>query len=101
MQRQDGFLVQFIKLAGPFWSSENKLEIRMDTVLLIVLTVFQMGMAVVITEWNAALFDDLEQRSMSGLMTGSSSVSSDPAGAGRQRSSGLSPGLKIRLQEKS
>jgi vitamin B12/bleomycin/antimicrobial peptide transport system ATP-binding/permease protein len=69
MQRQDGFLVQFIKLAGPFWSSENKLEIRMDTVLLIVLTVFQMGMAVVITEWNAALFDDLEQRSMSGLIT--------------------------------
>ena len=27
-----------------------------------------MGIAVVITEWNAALFDDLEQRSMSGLI---------------------------------
>ena len=69
MQRQNGFLIQFIKLAGPFWSSENKLVIRMDTVFLIVLTVFQMGIAVVITEWNAALFDDLEQRSMSGLIT--------------------------------
>ncbi|WP_411725727.1 ABC transporter ATP-binding protein/permease [Methyloglobulus sp.] len=69
MKRQNGFLIPFIKLAGPFWGSENKLVIRMDTVFLIVLTVFQMGIAVVITEWNAALFDDLEQRSMSGLIT--------------------------------
>jgi vitamin B12/bleomycin/antimicrobial peptide transport system ATP-binding/permease protein len=31
--------------------------------------VLQIGVAVVITEWNAALFDDLEQRSMPGLIT--------------------------------
>lgn len=69
MRIRDGFLIQFIKLAGPFWNSGNKLVIRMDTVFLIILTVFQMGIAVVITEWNAALFDDLEQRSMTGLIT--------------------------------
>ncbi len=69
MLRQDRFLVEFIKLAGPFWNSEDKLAIRKDTVFLIVLTVLQIVMAVVITEWSAALFDALEQRSMSGLVT--------------------------------
>jgi vitamin B12/bleomycin/antimicrobial peptide transport system ATP-binding/permease protein len=69
MQGQNSFLVQFAKLAGPFWNSENKLAIRMETALFIVLTMLQIGVAVVITEWNAALFDDLEQRSMSGLIT--------------------------------
>jgi putative ATP-binding cassette transporter len=69
MRFQDGFLFQFIKLAGPYWNSENKHVIRIETLLFIVLTVLQMGIAVVITEWNAALFDALEQRSMSGLVT--------------------------------
>lgn len=41
----------------------------METTAFIVLTVLQMVIAVVITEWNAALFDALEQRSMSGLAT--------------------------------
>ncbi|NOS75317.1 MAG: ABC transporter ATP-binding protein/permease [Methyloglobulus sp.] len=68
MQRQNGFLIQFIKLAGPFWNSKNKVVIRIEAVTFVVLTVCQMGIAVVITEWNAALFDDLEQRSMSGLI---------------------------------
>jgi vitamin B12/bleomycin/antimicrobial peptide transport system ATP-binding/permease protein len=65
---QDGFLFQFIKLAGPFWSSENKFAIRMDTVFLIVLTALQIYLAVVITEWNADLFDALEQHLMSGIL---------------------------------
>jgi vitamin B12/bleomycin/antimicrobial peptide transport system ATP-binding/permease protein len=65
---QDGFLFQFAKLAGPFWSSENKSAIRLDTVFLTVLTVLQIYMAVVITEWNADLFDALEQHSMSGIV---------------------------------
>lgn len=69
MQRRDGFLIQFLRLAGPFWNSENKLAIRLNTACLILLTVLQMGIAVVITEWNADLFDDLEKRSMSGLRT--------------------------------
>lgn len=67
MQGQSGFLIQFIRLAGPFWNSENKGIIRKRTLALIILTVLQMVLAVVITEWSAALFDALEQRSMSGL----------------------------------
>jgi vitamin B12/bleomycin/antimicrobial peptide transport system ATP-binding/permease protein len=68
MLGQNSFLIQFIKLSGPFWNSKNKFEIRMDTVFLIALTVLQIYLAVVITEWNADLFDALEQHSMSGII---------------------------------
>ena len=68
MRINETFFVQFIKLAGPFWNSDNKLAIRLDTLFLIVLTVFQIVLAVVITEWNAALFDAIEQHSMSGII---------------------------------
>jgi putative ATP-binding cassette transporter len=68
MQGQDGFLKQFIKLAGPFWSSKNKFAIRKDTVLLIVLTTMQIGIAIVITQWNKDLFDALEKHSMLGVI---------------------------------
>jgi vitamin B12/bleomycin/antimicrobial peptide transport system ATP-binding/permease protein len=67
MQSQSGFFIQFIRLAGPFWNSDNKAVIRKQTLALIVLTVLQIVLAVVTTEWSAALFDALEQRSMSGL----------------------------------
>ncbi|MCI0666488.1 MAG: ABC transporter ATP-binding protein/permease [Methylococcaceae bacterium] len=60
--------MQFIKLAGPFWTSENKGVIRKQTIFLVILTVLQIAIAVLITEWSAALFDALEQRSMSGLI---------------------------------
>jgi vitamin B12/bleomycin/antimicrobial peptide transport system ATP-binding/permease protein len=68
MRIQDGFLFQFARLAGPFWCSENKLIIRTETFLLIVLTVLQIYLTVVVTEWNADLFDALEQHSMSGVI---------------------------------
>jgi vitamin B12/bleomycin/antimicrobial peptide transport system ATP-binding/permease protein len=68
MQKQHGFFLQFIKLAGPFWSSRNRFEIRKDTAVLIVLTALQIYMAVLITDWNAALFDALEARSMQQVM---------------------------------
>ena len=67
MQGQSGFLIQFLRLAGPFWNCENKAVIRNRTLALIVLTVLQVALAVVITEWSAALFNALEQHSMSGL----------------------------------
>ena len=67
MQSQNGFFIQFLRLAGPFWNSENKAVIRNQTLALIVLTVLQMALAVIITEWSAALFNALEQHSMSGL----------------------------------
>jgi putative ATP-binding cassette transporter len=68
MSSRSGFFTDFVKLAGPFWNSKNKFEIRKDTLVLVILTVLQIYMAVVITEWNAALFDAIEQRSMSGIM---------------------------------
>ena len=68
MQGQSGFFIQFLRLAGPFWHSENKAVIRQQTLALIILTVLQIALAVVITEWSAALFDALEQHSMSGLV---------------------------------
>ncbi|MGZ8190100.1 MAG: ABC transporter ATP-binding protein/permease [Methylococcaceae bacterium] len=64
-----GFFFQFIQLAGPFWRSENKVTIRRQTLFLFVLTVMQIAIAVVITEWSASLFNALEQHSMSGLFT--------------------------------
>jgi putative ATP-binding cassette transporter len=63
----NGFLIQFIRLAGPFWQSENKSTIRSLALALFMLTVMQIGIAVIITEWSADLFNALEQRTMSGL----------------------------------
>lgn len=68
MQFSNGFFIQFIRLAGPFWHSENKSTIRSLALALFMLTVMQIGIAVVITEWSADLFNALEQRSMSGLL---------------------------------
>jgi len=67
MQAQNGFFLNFIRLAGPFWNSENKSQIRNQTLALFFLTALQIGIAVVITEWSADLFNALEQHSMSGL----------------------------------
>ena len=67
MQFSNGFFIQFIRLAGPFWNSENKSTIRGLALALFMLTVMQIGIAVIITEWSADLFNALEQRSMSGL----------------------------------
>jgi vitamin B12/bleomycin/antimicrobial peptide transport system ATP-binding/permease protein len=67
MQNKQSFFIQFMRLAGPFWNSENKTSIRIETVLLVVLTMTQIGLAVFITQWNAALFDAIEQRSMVGV----------------------------------
>ncbi len=69
MQFSNGFFIQFIRLAGPFWYSENKSTIRSLALALLMLTMMQIGIAVLITEWSADLFNALEQRSMSGLFT--------------------------------
>ncbi|MGZ5006361.1 MAG: ABC transporter ATP-binding protein/permease [Methylobacter sp.] len=69
MQFSNGFFIQFIRLAGPFWHSENQSTIRSLALALFMLTVMQIGIAVLITVWSADLFNALEQRSMSGLFT--------------------------------
>ncbi len=65
---KNGFLLQFIRLSAPFWQSENKTKIRQLTFALFGLTVIQIAIAVLITEWSANLFNALEQRSMSDVL---------------------------------
>jgi putative ATP-binding cassette transporter len=69
LRNSSRFFIQFIRLAGPFWLSENKTVIRGLSLALIVLTVCQIVISVLITEWSANLFDALEQHSMSRLYT--------------------------------
>jgi vitamin B12/bleomycin/antimicrobial peptide transport system ATP-binding/permease protein len=69
MNHKDNFFIKFMKLAGPYWNSKNSLIIWAETVLLIGLTVMQIELAVYITQWNAALFDAIEDRSMAGVKT--------------------------------
>lgn len=69
MRKTSKFFIQFIQLAGPFWSASNTTANRGLLVTLITLTLFQIGISVTITEWSADLFDALEQRSMSRLFT--------------------------------
>lgn len=69
MRNKSRFFTQFVRLAGPFWQSENKVVIRGFSIALIVLTILQIAISVMITEWSADLFDALEQRSMSGFFT--------------------------------
>lgn len=68
MLKANGFLYPFLRLSLPFWNSEQKNSIRLRTLALIILTLLQIGIAVIITDWSAALFNALEQHSMSGLL---------------------------------
>ena len=67
MTHKKKFFIPFMTLAGPYWKSKNRLMIWTETVLLTALTVMQIELAVYITQWNAALFDAIEQRSMAGV----------------------------------
>ena len=67
MRNTSSFFFQFIRLAGPFWHSENKVIIQRLALGLLALTVSQIVISVVINLWSASLFDALEQRSMSKL----------------------------------
>ncbi len=62
------FFTEFFQLSKKFWNSRQRVKIRSAAVLLAILTMLQMGMAVLITQWNAGLFDALEQHSMQGLI---------------------------------
>ena len=69
MQTTSRFFIQFIRLAGPFWYSENKATIRGLSLALLLLTILQIAISVIITIWSADLFDALDQRSMSRFFT--------------------------------
>ena len=69
MPKSKHFFVEFLRLTKQFWCSNRKLKIRGSTFLLAILTIGQMVMAVLLTQWSAGLFNALEQHSMSGLLT--------------------------------
>ncbi len=71
MPTENGFLLQFLRLNLSFWhfENENKTTTKGLILILLGLTVLQIVIAVLITEWSANLFNALEQRSMSGVLT--------------------------------
>ncbi|MBS3955434.1 MAG: ABC transporter ATP-binding protein/permease [Methylomicrobium sp.] len=69
LRTKSRFFLDFIKLAGPFWQSQNKNTIIGFSVALVVLTILQIAISVVITMWSAALFDALDQQSMTKFFT--------------------------------
>jgi len=65
---QKRFLSQVLRLAGPYWNSERKAKVRGATLLLLLLTMAQVGLAVWGNYWNRAVYDALEQRSVRGVL---------------------------------
>ena len=63
-----GFIRQVIRLAGAYWSSEDRLTIRGATLVLFGLTLAQVALVIWTNYWNRALFDALEIRSLSDFL---------------------------------
>ena len=61
------FIYRFIRLASPFWSSEEKWLVRFLTAVFLGLTVSQIFIQIRINLWMAGLYNSLEQHSMSGF----------------------------------
>lgn len=55
------------RLFGPYWSCERRDKVRGAALLLLVLTMAQVGLAVWSNYWQRALFDALEQRTAQGV----------------------------------
>ncbi len=62
------FLLQVFRLAGPWWNSDRKWQVRGGTLLLFLLTLMQVGLTVWGNYWNRELFDALEARSVRGVL---------------------------------
>jgi len=62
------FLRQVLRLVGPYWNCERRAKVRGATLLLLLLTMAQVGLAVWGNYWNRALYDALEQRSVRGVL---------------------------------
>jgi putative ATP-binding cassette transporter len=58
------FLRQVLRLAGPYWNCERRVKVRSATLLLLLLTMAQVGLMVWSNYWQRSLFDALEQRSL-------------------------------------
>ena len=62
------FLRQVLRLAGPYWNCERRAKVRSATLLLLLLTMGQVGLMVWSNYWQRALFDALEQHSVRGVL---------------------------------
>ena len=61
------FIFRFIRLAKPFWSSEERWRVRLLVLAFLGLSVAQIVVQVRINLWSAGLFNALEQHSMDGF----------------------------------
>ena len=68
MLKSPNFFIEFLKLTKLFWCSSRKVKIRGMVLLFAMLTVMQMVMAVLMTQWSAGLFNALELHSMQGFV---------------------------------
>lgn len=62
------FFRKMLRLAGPYWNCERAAKVRGATLLLLLLTMAQVGLSVWGNYWNRALFDALEQRTVRGVL---------------------------------
>ncbi|MCX5883925.1 MAG: ABC transporter ATP-binding protein/permease [Deltaproteobacteria bacterium] len=57
-----------LRLAGPYWNCKRCAKVRGMILLLLLLTMGQVGLMVWVNYWNRALFDALEQHSVRGVL---------------------------------
>lgn len=62
------FLRLVLRLAGPYWHCERRAKVRGAMLLLLLLTMAQVGLAVWGNYWHRALYDALEQHSVQRLL---------------------------------
>ncbi|MDD2464346.1 MAG: SbmA/BacA-like family transporter [Desulfobulbus sp.] len=68
MPKSPNFFIEFLKLTKLFWDSSRKSKIRPAFFFFALLTIMQMVVAVLMTQWSAGLFDALEAHSMKGFL---------------------------------
>ncbi len=68
MAKSPNFFIEFLKLTKLFWNSSRKSKVRQAFFFIALLTVMQMIVAVLMTQWSAGLFDALEAHSMRGFL---------------------------------
>lgn len=61
-------VLQFARLALPYWNRERKWRVRGATLLLVLLTVGQVALVIWTSYWNRGFFDALEARSLPDLL---------------------------------
>lgn len=59
-----GFVLRFVRLAGPYWRSTERSRALTLTAALVGLTILQAGVPVALNLWTEGLFDSLAERSL-------------------------------------